>query len=41
MQVDDVLAEADEHLRSGLAANAAVDVRLAGERLVEAPAVGD
>ena len=41
LKVDDVLAEAEEHLRGGLAADAAVDVGLAGKVLVEVPALGD
>ena len=41
MQIDHVFAEAHQHLRGGLAADAAVDVVLAGERLVELPDVGD
>ncbi len=45
VEMDDVLLEADEHLRGGLAADAAVDVGLAGEEGsgvgLAAPAVGD
>ena len=41
LEVDDVLAEADEHLRSSLSTDAAVDISLAGEIFVELPDVGD
>jgi hypothetical protein len=41
LEIDDVGEEADEHLRGGLAADAAVDVGFIGERLGEFPAVGD
>ena len=38
---DDIGEKPDEHLRRGLAADAAIDVRFAGERFGEFPAVGD
>ena len=41
LQVDHVGEHADQHLRSGLTADAAVDVRLAGERLIQVPSNGD
>src|SRR5579863_1986574 len=41
LQGDYVLAEADQHLRGGLASDAAVEVGLAGEIFVEVPDVGD
>ena len=41
VEVDDVRTKANEHLRCGLPADAAVNVGLAGERLVELPDVGD
>ncbi len=44
LERDDIGAETDEHLRSGLAADAAVDVRLAGKEAAEFwanPGVGD
>ena len=41
MQVNHILAEADQHLRRGLSADAAVQVRLAGEIVLELPDVGD
>ena len=41
MKINHVLAEADEHLRRGLASDAAVEVGLAGKILVEMPDVGD
>ena len=41
LQVDNILAEADQHLRRGLASDATVDVRLASKILVEMPDVGD
>ena len=40
-QVDDVGAEANQHLGRSLSADAAIDVGLAGEGLVELPDVGD
>ena len=40
-EVDDIGEKPDEHLRSGLAADAAIDVGFAGERFEEFPAVGD
>jgi hypothetical protein len=41
MKIDHILAEAHQHLRRGLAADAAVDVGLAGKIFVEMPDVGD
>jgi hypothetical protein len=41
MKIDYILAEADQHLRRGLASDAAVDVGLAGKIFVEMPDVGD
>ena len=41
MQVNYILTEAHQHLRRGLPADAAVEVRLAGEIVVELPDVGD
>ena len=41
LEIDHVLAEAQEHLRGGLSADAAIDVVLAGEILAEGPLVGD
>ncbi len=41
MKIDHVLAKADQHLRSSLSSDAAVDVRLAGKVLVNAPQIGD
>ena len=41
MQVDYILAEAHQHLRRGLSADAAVEVGLAGEIVFELPDVGD
>ena len=41
MQIDHILAEADQHLRRGLPADAAVEVGLAGEIVLELPDVGD
>src|SRR4029077_7413383 len=41
MKLNYILAEADEHLRRGLAADAAIDVGLAGKIFVEMPDVGD
>jgi hypothetical protein len=41
MQINHVLAEAHQHLRRGLAADATVDVRLARKILIEMPDVGD
>src|SRR4029077_19657362 len=41
VQVDHVLAEAEQHLRRGLAADAAIDVGLAGKRLIELPALSN
>ena len=41
MQVNYILAEAHQHLRRGLPADAAVEVRLAGERVFELPDIGD
>src|SRR5580704_2327585 len=40
-QIDDVRPEANQHLRRSLSANAAIDVGLAGEVLLELPDVGD
>ena len=41
MQINHVLTEAHEHLRSGLPVDASVDVRLARERVRQLPVVGD
>ena len=41
MKIDHILAEADQHLRRGLPADAAVDVRLAGKIFVQMPDIGD
>ena len=41
LKTDDVLPEANEHLRGRLSSDAAVDVRLPGKELVEAPQIGD
>ena len=41
LQVDHVLAEPDKHLWRCLSANSAIDVRLAGEVLVQRPAIGN
>ena len=41
MQVNYILAEAHQHLRRGLPADAAVEVGLAGERVFELPDIGD
>ena len=41
MKIDHILAKANQHLRRGLPANAAIDVRLAGKIFVEMPDVGD
>ena len=41
MQVDYILAKAHQHLRRGLPADAAVEVRLAGKIFFELPDVGD
>src|SRR5512146_2146265 len=41
LQIDDILMKAENHLRRGLAADAAIDIRLTRERLVEVPAFGN
>ena len=41
MQVNHILAEAHQHLRRGLPADAAVEVGLAGKVVLELPNVGD
>src|SRR5260370_1196978 len=41
MKINHVLPEADEHLRRGLASDAAVDVGLAGKVFLKMPDVGD
>ena len=41
LECDDILAETQNHLRRSLAADATVDVRLAGEVFCEFPAFGD
>ena len=41
MQINHILAEAHQHLRSGLPVDAAVDVRLTGKIVGQLPVVGD
>ena len=41
MQINYILTETDQHLRRGLSADAAVEVRLAGEIFLKLPDVGD
>ena len=41
MQIDHILAKADQHLGRGLPVDAAVDVRLAGKIVFQLPVVGD
>src|SRR5579872_5111878 len=41
MQVNDILAEADQHLWGGLSADATIDVGLTGKVVVEMPDVSD
>ncbi len=41
LQMDHILPEAQHHLRRRLPADAAIDIRLAGEALIEVPALGD
>jgi hypothetical protein len=41
LEVEHILAEAHQHLRRGLPADAPVEVRLAGEVVAEFPAIGD
>ncbi len=41
MKLDHVLAEADQHLRRGLASDAAVEVGLTGKIFIDLPEVGD
>ena len=41
MKIDDILTKTNQHLRRRLAANAAIDIRLARKRFVQMPRVSD